>query len=191
MNTKYVLWLPWATQIGFEHEEKKPKDYDHRQPADPSPPSIWPQSKIQCFFLLKPSFSVGTIFEIVVSFLGPRAASSVCGSIEYLPNCWPDNFINCNQESPKTGFRYRGFSKLDSPVDERPSIGHRLAAPPCPKKNYLFHTFYRFIITKWKDGKTERAVAGDNPFSVFRKTTIFFWKFQKKSWGEKNLMRKN
>ena len=33
VNTKYDLGLPWATQIGLEHEDKKPKDYDH-QPAD-------------------------------------------------------------------------------------------------------------------------------------------------------------
>ena len=39
MNTKYILGLPCATQIGLEHEEKKPKDYDndHCQPADPPP----------------------------------------------------------------------------------------------------------------------------------------------------------
>ena len=34
-----VLGLPSATQIGLELEEKKTKDYDHRQPADPSPPA--------------------------------------------------------------------------------------------------------------------------------------------------------
>ena len=37
VSTKYVLGLPEATQLGFEHEEKKPKDYDH-QPAAPPPP---------------------------------------------------------------------------------------------------------------------------------------------------------
>ena len=40
VNPKYVLGLPWATQIGLEHEEKKPKDYDHRQPTDPHPPPL-------------------------------------------------------------------------------------------------------------------------------------------------------
>ena len=38
VNTKYVLGLPSATQIGLEYEEKKPKGYDHNQPADPPPP---------------------------------------------------------------------------------------------------------------------------------------------------------
>ena len=39
VNTKYVFGLLRAKQIGLEHEEKKPKDYDndHCQPADPPP----------------------------------------------------------------------------------------------------------------------------------------------------------
>ena len=41
VNTKYGLGLPWATQIGLEREEKKPTRW---------PPSVWPRSKIQCFF---------------------------------------------------------------------------------------------------------------------------------------------
>ena len=32
VKTKCVLGLSGGTQIGLEHEEKKPKDYDH-QPA--------------------------------------------------------------------------------------------------------------------------------------------------------------
>ena len=33
VNTKYVLGLPWAPQIDFSMK-KKPKDYDHHQPAE-------------------------------------------------------------------------------------------------------------------------------------------------------------
>ena len=39
VNTKYVFGLPLATQIGLEHKEKKPKDYDHCQPS--FKPSLW------------------------------------------------------------------------------------------------------------------------------------------------------
>ena len=49
VNTKYVLGLPLATQIGLEHDKKKPKDYDN-QPADPAPPPVGPRSKIQWGF---------------------------------------------------------------------------------------------------------------------------------------------
>ena len=34
-KTKYVLGLPGGTQIGFDHGQKYPKDYDH-QPAGPN-----------------------------------------------------------------------------------------------------------------------------------------------------------
>ena len=51
--TKYVLGLPWATQIGLGHEEKKPKDYDHRQPAD-SPPRFDRGQRFNGFFLNLP-----------------------------------------------------------------------------------------------------------------------------------------
>ena len=36
-KTKYVLGLPGDKQIGLEHGQKYPKDYDH-QPVDPPPP---------------------------------------------------------------------------------------------------------------------------------------------------------
>ena len=40
---KNVLWLSRAKQIGLEHEEKKPKDYDLHQLGDPAPhnPPPW------------------------------------------------------------------------------------------------------------------------------------------------------
>ena len=37
VNTKYILGLPQVTQIGLEHDKKKPMDYDHK-PDDPPPP---------------------------------------------------------------------------------------------------------------------------------------------------------
>ena len=59
VNTKYVVGLPSATQIGLQHEEKKPKDYD-RQPVDPPSPLGLTAVKdlMVCFFNLpffKPS----------------------------------------------------------------------------------------------------------------------------------------
>ena len=34
VDIKYILGLSWATLIGLEHVDKKPKDSDYRQPAD-------------------------------------------------------------------------------------------------------------------------------------------------------------
>ena len=54
VNTRYVLWLPRATQIGLEHEEQTPKDYDHRKPADapPIPPPLFDSGqRLNGFFL--------------------------------------------------------------------------------------------------------------------------------------------
>ena len=52
MNTKYVLGLSWPTKISLEHKEKKPKDYDQRQPA--APPwfylSLLKYGTTQCLF---------------------------------------------------------------------------------------------------------------------------------------------
>ena len=40
-KVKYVLGLSLATQKGLEYEEKKTKDYDRHQSADPPPlPSL-------------------------------------------------------------------------------------------------------------------------------------------------------
>ena len=47
VKTKYVLGLPGGTQLGLEHGEKKPKDYDY-QPADqPTQPKRTRNSKQQ------------------------------------------------------------------------------------------------------------------------------------------------
>ena len=39
-NTKYVLGLSWPIQADLEHEESKPNDFDHCQPAEPPPPKF-------------------------------------------------------------------------------------------------------------------------------------------------------
>ena len=54
VNTKYVLGLPWATLIGLEHVDKKPKDYDHRQPVDTPPPWFDRGQKLNVLFLNLP-----------------------------------------------------------------------------------------------------------------------------------------
>ena len=52
--------------LALPGSDKKAKDYDHRQPADPPTlPSVWQRSKIQWYFL---TFS-GQRFAILAMFL--------------------------------------------------------------------------------------------------------------------------
>ena len=55
VNTKYVLGLSEATQIGLKHEEKIPKDFDP-QPTDPPPPSGLTAVKDSMVFLFVETF---------------------------------------------------------------------------------------------------------------------------------------
>ena len=50
VNTKYLLGLPWAAQIGFQHEEKTLRTMNTTNPLIPPPPPVTMAKDLMFFF---------------------------------------------------------------------------------------------------------------------------------------------